>query len=118
MNTGLLLIRLVVGLLMAAHGTQKLFGWLGGHGLAGTAGFFDALGFRPGRFFATAAALSEVSSGVLVALGLAATPSPSQAQGWWGYLNGHERAWREHQWREWGWRHHQWREHHHWRPYY
>jgi len=77
MNTGLLLIRLVVGLLMAAHGTQKLFGWLGGHGLAGTAGFFDALGFRPGRFFATAAALSEVSSGVLVALGLLGPVGPA-----------------------------------------
>src|SRR5438094_10301088 len=77
MNTGLLLIRLVVGPLMAAHGTQKLFGWLGGHGLAGTAGFFDALGFRPGRFFATAAALSEVSSGVLVALGLLGPVGPA-----------------------------------------
>ena len=51
----------------------------------------------------------------VIALGLAATPA--QAQGWWGYPNGHEQAWREHQWREWAWRHHQWREHHYWHPY-
>ena len=49
MDTGLLLARMVFGLLMAAHGTQKLFGWFGGYGLAGTAGFFEQLGFRPGR---------------------------------------------------------------------
>ena len=77
MDIGLLLIRLVVGLLMAAHGTQKLFGWLGGHGLAGTAAFFDELGFRPGRLFATAAASSEVGGGVLVALGLLGPVGPA-----------------------------------------
>ena len=49
MDLGLLLARLVLGLLMAAHGSQKLFGWFGGHGIAGTSGFFEALGFRPGR---------------------------------------------------------------------
>ena len=51
MDTGLLIARLVFGLVMAAHGTQKLFGWFGGYGLAGTGGFFEQLGFRPGRFF-------------------------------------------------------------------
>ncbi len=50
-SAGLLVGRLVLGLLMAAHGTQKLFGWFGGHGLAGTGGFFESLGFRPGRAF-------------------------------------------------------------------
>ena len=49
MNDGLLIVRLVFGLMMAAHGAQKLFGWFGGHGLAATAGFFDSVGFRPGR---------------------------------------------------------------------
>ena len=44
---GLLIARLVLGLLMAAHGAQKLFGWFGGHGLAGTGGFFESIGFRP-----------------------------------------------------------------------
>jgi putative oxidoreductase len=70
MDTGLLLARLTLGLLMAAHGSQKLFGWLGGHGLAATAGFFEGIGFRPGRLFATTAAVSELTSGLLLALGL------------------------------------------------
>jgi putative oxidoreductase len=56
--------------MMAAHGSQKLFGWFGGYGLAGTAGFFEGMGFRPGRLFVTAAAGSEVGGGLLVALGL------------------------------------------------
>ena len=49
MATGLLLVRLVFGLLMAAHGSQKIFGWFGGYGLTGTGAFFEQLGFRPGR---------------------------------------------------------------------
>jgi len=53
----------------------------------------------------------------VIALGLAATPSQAQAQGWWGYPNGREHAWREHQSREWAWRHHDWRQHHYWHPY-
>jgi len=69
-SAGLLVARIVIGLLMAAHGSQKLFGWFGGHGIAGTGAFFEALGFRPGRFFATVAAATEIVSGVLVALGL------------------------------------------------
>jgi putative oxidoreductase len=70
MDAGLLLARLAIGLLMAAHGSQKLFGWFGGYGLTGTAGFFEALGFRPGKLFAATAAASEVVSGVLLAVGL------------------------------------------------
>src|SRR5437667_12750705 len=69
MNTGLLLLRLVLGLLIAAHGSQKLFGCFGGHGLAAVSGMFESLGFSPGRFFASAAALSEVAGGLLLALG-------------------------------------------------
>ena len=76
-SVGLLIARVVIGLLMAAHGSQKLFGWFGGHGLAGTAGFFDSIGFRPGRFFATLAAGTEVLSGVLVALGLFGPVGPA-----------------------------------------
>jgi putative oxidoreductase len=70
MDEGLLLARLVFGVLIAAHGSQKLLGWFGGYGLDGTAGFFETIGFRPGRFFATIASVSEVGGGVLVALGL------------------------------------------------
>jgi putative oxidoreductase len=66
---GLILVRLVVGPLMALHGAQKLFGWLGGYGLDGTGGYFEQLGFRPGRLFALAAGLGEFTSGLLVALG-------------------------------------------------
>src|SRR5438552_3713240 len=69
MDLGLLVARVVFGSLMAAHGAQKLFGWFGGYGLAGTAGFFEQLGFRPGRIFAAAAGLAEWSGGILLALG-------------------------------------------------
>ena len=77
MNIGLLLLRLVLGLLMAAHGSQKLFGWFGGHGLAAVSGMFESLGFRPGRLFAAAAALSEFGSGLLMALGLCGPVGPA-----------------------------------------
>jgi putative oxidoreductase len=77
MDTGLFLIRAIVGVLMAAHGTQKLFGWFGGYGLNGTAGFFEALGFRPGKFFAATAAAAEVTGGLLVALGLFGPVGPA-----------------------------------------
>jgi len=74
---GLLIVRLVIGTLMMGHATQKLFGWLGGYGLKGTAGFFEQLGFRPGVVFATAASLGELSSGALVALGLFGPVGPA-----------------------------------------
>src|SRR5689334_6854759 len=74
---GLLALRIVVGLAMAAHGAQKLFGWFGGHGLAGTGGYFEMIGFKPGRAFALAAGLSEVSSGILIALGFLGPIGPA-----------------------------------------
>jgi putative oxidoreductase len=77
MDTGLLIGRLVLGTLMTAHGTQKLFGWFGGHGLAATSVFFEALGFRPGRALALAAAAGEVASGALIALGLLGPAGPA-----------------------------------------
>src|SRR5690349_7002031 len=77
MDAGLLLARVVFGLVMAAHGSQKLFGWFGGHGLAGTGGFFESLGFRPGRFFAMAAGTSELVGGLLLALGLLGPLGPA-----------------------------------------
>lgn len=69
-SAGLLVGRLVVGLGLAAHGAQKLFGWFGGHGRTGTGGYMESLGFKPGKMFATAAGLGEFCGGVLVALGL------------------------------------------------
>lgn len=76
-SAGLLVARLVVGLLLAAHGSQKLFGWFGGHGIAGTAGFFETIGFRPGRLFAIVASVTELVSGILVALGLLGPIGPA-----------------------------------------
>jgi putative oxidoreductase len=70
MDTGVLLLRIVVGLLLAGHGSQKLFGWFGGHGLEGTGGFFHSLGYKPGKRFAALAGLSEFGGGLLLALGL------------------------------------------------
>jgi putative oxidoreductase len=77
MDAGLLAARLVLGSLMAAHGSQKLFGWFGGYGLDGTAAYFEQIGFRPGRRFALAAALSEVTGGLLVAAGLLGPIGPA-----------------------------------------
>ena len=79
-NVGLLVARVVFGLTMSAHGAQKLFGWFGGHGLAGTGQFFDSVGFRPGRVMAAVAGLSEVTSGLLIALGLLGPVGPAAAQ--------------------------------------
>jgi putative oxidoreductase len=75
--TGLLVARIVLGLLMTAHGSQKLFGWFGGHGLAATGGMFESLGFRPGKMFATVAAATEFASGILVVLGLLGPIGPA-----------------------------------------
>lgn len=77
MESGLLVLRLGLGLLMTAHGAQKLLGWFGGPGLAAAGGMFDSLGFRPGRVFAAAAATTEIGSGLLVALGLLGPVGPA-----------------------------------------
>jgi putative oxidoreductase len=71
MSIGTLILRLVIGLTLAAHGTQKLFGWFGGYGLTGTGGFLEQLGFVPGRRHALLAGLAETGAGLLLALGLA-----------------------------------------------
>jgi putative oxidoreductase len=76
-STGLLIARLVLGTLIVAHGTQKLFGWFGGYGLTGTGGFFEQLGFRPGRTFAAAASVTEIAAGVLLVLGFLGPIGPA-----------------------------------------
>jgi putative oxidoreductase len=70
MDLALFALRLVVGGLFAAHGAQKLFGSLGGHGLDGTGQFFEQLGLRPGRRHATVAGAGEFGGGLLLVLGL------------------------------------------------
>ena len=70
MAYGILFLRVIVGLTLFAHGTQKLFGWFGGGGPRGTAGFFGSLGFRRHHLLpmAVLAGLSE-AAGLLFALG-------------------------------------------------
>jgi putative oxidoreductase len=70
MNLALFALRLVVGLTLAAHGSQKLFGWFGGHGIEGTAAGYERLGLRPGRVNAWLAGLAECVGGLLLVLGL------------------------------------------------
>lgn len=69
-DTGLLVLRLALGLTMAAHGTQKLFGWFDGPGLEGTGQFFSASGYPAGETMALVAALTETFGGLGLALGL------------------------------------------------
>src|SRR5438105_5718983 len=68
MSYGLLLLRVVIGGTMFAHGAQKLFGWFGGGGLKGTAGFFGNFGFRAPLLMTLFAGLAE-SGGLLFAAG-------------------------------------------------
>ena len=69
MSLGTLAIRGIVGPLFVGHGVQKLFGWLDGHGLDGTGGFFESLGLKPGKRHATAAGVAETAGGALLLLG-------------------------------------------------
>jgi putative oxidoreductase len=77
LSIGLLVVRALIGLIMAAHGAQKLLGWFGGYGLRGTGEFFVQLGFQPGPAFAAAASISEIISGLLVALGFLGPIGPA-----------------------------------------
>jgi putative oxidoreductase len=69
-TAGLLVLRLVLGLTLAAHGAQKLFGWFEGPGLTGFATNLEELGVRPGRVWAIVSAAVEFGGGLLVAVGL------------------------------------------------
>lgn len=70
MEGGLLLIRVVLGGIMVAHGAQKLFGWFGGHGLSGTGSGLESMGLKPGRVYAAVNGLAEFGGGTLLVLGL------------------------------------------------
>lgn len=67
LNVGLLVLRLVVGPVFAFHGYAKIF--RGGR-LAGTAGWFDSMGMRPGHMHARFAAVGELATGTCITLGL------------------------------------------------
>ena len=103
-SLGLLVIRLVIGLTFAAHGTQKVLGWFGGYGIEGTAGFFESIGLKPGKTLAMLAGAGELLSGLFFAAGLL-TPLAAAAMvvimlvaiktvagqnGYWATANGSE----------------------------
>ena len=70
------LVRVTTGLLLMPHGAQKLFGWFGGYGIAGTGEFFSSqLGMNPGWLFALAAGLVEFFGGLALVLGLLTRPA-------------------------------------------
>lgn len=69
-DLGLLILRLSIGLIMAGHGAQKLFGLFGGKGLTDTGKAFEALGYHPGKFHAGLAGVSEFLGGLGLAAGL------------------------------------------------
>ncbi|MFG2960780.1 DoxX family protein [Streptomyces sp. NPDC048291] len=81
MDAGLLVLRLVVGLLIAGHGVQKVSFRLGGNGLAGGTEEFRRDGFRGGRLTALVAGVSQLGSGLFLAAGLLTPPAAMAAMG-------------------------------------
>lgn len=72
---GALALRVPVGLIFAAHGAQKLFGWFGGYGLEGTGQFFGSIGLNPGYLMALLAGAAEFFGGLALVLGLLVRPA-------------------------------------------
>jgi putative oxidoreductase len=70
LDLGLLVLRAVVGLVMAAHGAQKLFGWFNGPGPEKFGAMMERMHLRPGRLWALVSGLGEFGGGLLLALGL------------------------------------------------
>lgn len=101
---GLLLLRVVVGLMVAAHGSQKVFGWFDGPGLAGTRKMVQSLDVHPSMFWAWVSALNEFGGGLLTALGFLMPLGPlmifanmlfainrvHMAKGFWNTQGGYE----------------------------
>jgi putative oxidoreductase len=74
-DLGLLILRVFVSMVVIAHGLQK-FGFLGGYGIAGTAGWLEGIGFAPGKFWVWIVAIAEVGGGTLTILGLGGPIGP------------------------------------------
>jgi putative oxidoreductase len=103
-EVGLLTLRVVVGLLLVAHGSQKLFGWFGGPGLTGFTGWMASMGLKPASIWGLMGALSEFGGGILLALGLLSPLGPlgiigamlmaiglaHWSKGFWGSKGGYE----------------------------
>ena len=72
---GLTVLRIFVGIIFAAHGSQKLFGWFGGGGLAGTAQWMESIGLAPGTLMALLSGGTEFFGGLALIVGLLARPA-------------------------------------------
>jgi putative oxidoreductase len=70
-----LALRVPVGLILAAHGAQKLFGWFGGYGLEGTGQWLASIGLEPGYLMALLAGSAEFFGGLALVLGLLTRPA-------------------------------------------
>lgn len=70
-----LVLRLPLGIILAAHGAQKLFGWFGGYGLDGTGQWMASIGLEPGFLMALLAGSAEFFGGLALALGLLTRPA-------------------------------------------
>ncbi|TVP92207.1 MAG: DoxX family protein [Pseudomonadaceae bacterium] len=70
-----LVLRVPVGIILAAHGAQKLFGWFGGNGLSGTAQWMASIGLEPGLLMALLAGSAEFFGGLALILGLLTRPA-------------------------------------------
>lgn len=70
-----LVLRVPVGIILAAHGAQKLFGWFGGYGLDGTGQWMASIGLEPGYFMALLAGSAEFFGGVALILGILTRPA-------------------------------------------
>ena len=64
------LLRVTLGLILVPHGCQKLFGWFGGAGFARFTQIFEGIGYKPGAFWVTVVALTELVGGLMLVFGL------------------------------------------------
>ena len=104
MDTGMLLIRATIGLLLFGHGAQHALGWFGGYGAAGTGTWLEGFGFRHGKRFAILLGASEIAIGFLfltgflvpvaaagiVGIALAAAMTDHAGNGLWIWKSGYE----------------------------
>ena len=74
-GAGALALRIPVGIVFAAHGAQKLFGWIGGYGFEGTGEFFGSVGLNPGYLMALLAGLVEFFGGLALVVGVLVRPA-------------------------------------------
>ncbi|RON02852.1 MULTISPECIES: DoxX family protein [Pseudomonas] len=72
---GLTVLRIFVGVIFAAHGSQKLFGMFGGYGIAGTAQYMESIGLAPGHLMAILAGGTEFFAGLALIIGLLVRPA-------------------------------------------